>query len=61
MGTVAAAVDLLVGLSQAALEISTLVQGAQAAGRTTLTAEEWKSITDAADAAHTKLEGVLNG
>ena len=61
MGTIAAAVDLLVGLSQAALQISSLVQGAQAAGRTTLTAEEWKTVTDAADAAHAKLESVLNG
>jgi adenine/guanine phosphoribosyltransferase-like PRPP-binding protein len=60
MGTIAAAIDLLANLAQATSSISALVQKATAEGRTELTADEWKTITDTADTAHTHLEAVLN-
>ena len=48
---VTAAVDLLVALLQNAQQISSLIQTAQAAGRTTLTPEEWATITGNDDSA----------
>lgn len=56
MGTaVSAAVDLLVALLSNAQQISTLIQTAQAAGRTTLTADEWSTVVGADDSAEAAL------
>ena len=48
---VTAAVALLVALLQNAQQISSLIQTAQAAGRTTLTPEEWATLTGNDDSA----------
>lgn len=57
MGTaaVSAAVDLLIALLSNATQISTLIQTAQAAGRTTLTSEEWATVVGADDSAESAL------
>lgn len=57
MGTaaVSAAVDLLVALLSNATQISTLIQTAQAAGRTTLSADEWASVIGADNSAEAAL------
>lgn len=61
MGTaaVSAAVDLLVGLLSNAQQISTLIQTAQASGRTTLTAEEWASVIGADNSAEAALVAAI--
>lgn len=61
MGTaaVSAAVDLLVALLSNATQISTLIQTAQAAGRTTLTAEEWASVIGADNSAEAALVAAI--
>ena len=61
MGTVAvsAAVDLLVAILSNAQQISTLIQTAQAAGRTTLTADEWASVVGADNSAEAALVAAI--
>lgn len=61
MGTaaVSAAVDLLVALLSNAQQISTLIQTAQAAGRTTLTADEWATIVGADNSAEVALVAAI--
>ena len=49
------AISLVLALIDRASTISALIQSAQAAGRTTLTDAEWKSILDADDAASASL------
>ena len=65
MGTVEAIV-MLANLTNAALTslqnaqiISTLIQKANAEGRTTFTPDEWKVITDADDAARGNLAATI--
>ena len=49
------AISLVLALIDRASTISALIQSAQAAGRTKLTDAEWKTITDADDAASAAL------
>lgn len=56
---VAAAVDLLVALLQNAQSISQLIQAAQAAGQTELTAEQWATITGNDDSAEAALAAAI--
>jgi len=56
---VSAAVDLVVALLQNATQISQLIQAAQAAGQTTLTAEQWATITGNDDSAETALTAAI--
>lgn len=59
MGTVTAAVDLLVALLSNAQKISQLIQAAQAAGQSTLTADQWAQITGADDSAEADLAAAI--
>jgi hypothetical protein len=59
MGTVAAAVDLLVELLSQAQKISGLVQAAQAAGQVDLTDAQWATITGADDSAEAALVAAI--
>jgi hypothetical protein len=54
-----AAVNLLASVAECAQVVSSLIQEAASAGRTTLSDEEWASITAAADKAHQGLKTVL--
>ena len=49
------AINLLLALLDHASAISQLIQSAKAEGRTTLTVDEWKIITDKDDAAKAAL------
>lgn len=53
------AISLVLALIDRASTISALIQSAQAAGRTTLTPEEWQQITDADDAASKTLAAAI--
>jgi len=53
------AISLVLALIDRASTISALIQNAQAAGRTTLTDEEWASIQAADDAASIALRGAI--
>jgi hypothetical protein len=61
MGTaaVSAAIDLLVALISNAQQISQLIQTAQAAGQTDLTAEQWSSIVGADNSAEAALAAAI--
>jgi hypothetical protein len=59
MNTVSAAVDLLVALLANASQISQLIQTAQASGATTLTPEQWATITGADDSAENALAAAI--
>lgn len=52
---VSAAIDLLLALLSQSTQISALIQKATAAGRTTLTADEWQTILDADTSARAAL------
>lgn len=52
---VSAAITLILALLDRAAAISALIQKAQAEGRDTLSAEEWKVITDSDDASRAAL------
>lgn len=52
---VSVAIDLLVALLNNAAQISQLIQSAQANGQTTLTGEQWATITGADDSAEVSL------
>ena len=52
---ISAAIELTLQLIVKATEISTVIAQAQGEGRTTLSPEEWQSITAADDAARTLL------
>ena len=54
-----AAVDLLVALLSNAQQISQLIQTAQAAGQTNLTADQWATITGADDSAEASLTAAI--
>ena len=56
---VTAAVDLLLALLQNATKISEIIQTAQAAGQTTLTPEQWASITGDDDSAEAALTAAI--
>ena len=56
---VAEAVSLLLALLDRAAAISALIAKAQAEGRPNLTAEEWKQITNADDAARSELVAAI--
>lgn len=53
--SLSAAIELTLQLLAKATEISSVVAKAQGEGRTTLTPQEWQSITAADDAARTLL------
>lgn len=55
-----AAITVLLALLNNAGQISLLIQKAQGEGRTTLSAEEWKAITDSADGARASLVAAIN-
>jgi hypothetical protein len=57
--TISAAIELTLALITKATEISTVVAKAQGEGRTTLTPEEWQSITAADDAARMGLVNAI--
>lgn len=57
--TVSLAIDLLVELIAQAQKISSIVQTAQAAGSTTLTAEQWAQITADDDSAAAALAAAI--
>ena len=59
VGTVAAVADLLTALLANAGNISALISQATAAGRTTLTPEEWATVTGADDSAEAALQAAL--
>lgn len=59
MGTVAAAVDLIVELLSQAQKISQLIQTAQAAGQTDLTPAQWAQITGSDDSAEAALAAAI--
>ena len=59
IGTVAAVADLLTALLANSQNISNLIAQATAAGRTTLTPEEWATITGADDSAEAALKAAL--
>jgi hypothetical protein len=50
------ALDLLLSMLSHAGEISALIQKAKASGSDEISEEDWQAITDADDAARTKLE-----
>lgn len=56
---ISAAIGLTLQLLSKATEISTVVAKAQADGRTTLTPDEWQSITAADDAARASLVSAI--
>ena len=56
---ITAAVDLLVALLSNASTISQLIQSAQAAGQTELTAAQWATITGADDSAEAQLSAAI--
>jgi hypothetical protein len=56
---VSAAIDLLVALLQNASQISQLIQTAQAAGQTNLTAEQWAVIVGNDDSAEAALAAAI--
>lgn len=53
--TVSAGLDLAIEAMTRAVQVSTIVRAAQAAGRTTLTDEEWGAINDADSQARAEL------
>ena len=53
------AITLLLALIDRSSVISALITKVREEGRTTLTAAEWKTITDAADAARAKLVAAI--
>ena len=57
---VAEAITLLLALLERGAAISALIAKAQAEGRPNLTAEEWKTITDADDAARADLVAAID-
>lgn len=59
IGTVAAAVDLLVELINSAQQISTMVQDAQSKGQSVLSADQWATITGNDDSAEAALTAAL--
>jgi len=56
---VSAAIDLLVALITNAQQISTLIQNAQAAGQTDLTAAQWATIVGADNSAEAALTAAI--
>ena len=52
---VADAIDLLVAATQAAATLAPMIQAAQAAGQTTLTAVQWATVINADDSAEAGL------
>lgn len=56
---ISAAVDLLVALMTNATQISQLIQTAQAAGQTSLTADQWATITGNDDSAEAALSAAI--
>lgn len=59
MNPLTAALDLLVALLANASTISQLIQSAQAAGQTDLTAAQWAQITGADDSAEASLTAAI--
>ena len=57
---VAEAITLLLALLERGAAISALIAKAQAEGRPNLTAEEWKQIVDADDAARADLVAAID-
>lgn len=55
MAPVSVAVDLLVALLNNAIQISQLIQQAQASGQTHLTQEQWTTILEADNAAQASM------
>jgi tellurite resistance protein len=56
---VSAAVDLLVALLENAQQISQLIQTAQANGQTSLTPEQWATVTGNDDSAEAALNAAI--
>ena len=56
---VSAAIDLLVALLDNASQISQIIQEAQSSGQTTLTAEQWATITGNDDSAEAALSAAI--
>lgn len=54
------AISLVLALIDRASTISTLIQNAQASGRTTLTDAEWKQIQDDDNAASSDLQAAID-
>jgi tellurite resistance protein len=56
---ISAAVDLLVALLENAQQISQLIQTAQANGQTSLTPEQWATVTGNDDSAEAALNAAI--
>lgn len=59
MGTVSEAIALLLAAIDAAGKIAPIIAAAQAAGQTTLTADQWAIITGADDSAEAGLTAAI--